>query len=217
MLSLVIPFYNDSGCPIPFVRELQKYLGNIDYHLILVDDCSTDNTLQELESLKGRNVRIIHNKVNKDYGGAIMTGLNGAKGDILGFSCGDGEVSPEDIVKVYKSMGNKEAIKAVRVDRKDGFNRKIISKVFNILSKKRFRLNLEDINGYPVFFKKEVYAGLSDVRNDWLFNIDLYRKIISRGFEIHEIKVNHRTRTASASKMVTLRKMKMIVNFFRYK
>ena len=58
MLSLVIPFYDDSGCPIPFVTELKKELKDIDYELILVDDCSSDSTPKELESLKDKNVHV---------------------------------------------------------------------------------------------------------------------------------------------------------------
>ncbi len=69
MLSLVIPFYNDSGCPIPFVTELKKELKGVDYELILVNDYSSDSTSEELDSLKDENTHVIHNKQNLDYGG----------------------------------------------------------------------------------------------------------------------------------------------------
>ena len=97
-LSIVIPFYNDAGCPIPFVKKLKKELKGINYEIILVDDCSKDSTSDELNSLKETRIKVMHNKKNKDYGGAIMTGLDVAKGKILGFTCGDGEVSVKDIV-----------------------------------------------------------------------------------------------------------------------
>ena len=217
MLSLVIPFYDDSGCPIPFVTELKKELKDIDYELILVDDCSSDSTPKELESLKDKNVHIIYNKKNLGYGGAIITGLNRGEGDILGFTCGDGEVSPKDIVRVYKNMENFDITKAVRRNRKDGLRRKLISKVFNVLNKLRFHVKLEDINGYPFFIKKEVYNELCDLRADWLFNIDLIGKILSKGHQINGFVIEHQRRLEGKSHMYPKRIVKMVIQYIKYR
>lgn len=217
MLSIVIPFYNDEGCAKPFVTELKKELKGINYELILVDDCSTDNTAQELTELKSKNVKIIFNKKNLDYGGAIMAGLNYAKGDVLGFTCGDGEITAKAVVEVYKKIGNKDIIKAVRQNRQDGLSRKIISSIFNIWSKLRFNLNIKDINGYPVYFKKEIYQELKDLRTDWLFNTDLLRKISAKGYKIHGTEITHEKRFKGKSKMIPSRIIKMIIKYLTYK
>jgi len=216
-LSLVIPYYNDAGCPVPFIKKLQSELKNINYELILVNDCSQDTTPQELDSLKNKNIHIIHNKKNLDYGGAIIAGLKKAKGDILGFSCGDGEVSEENIVKVYENMGDFDVIKAIRKNRQDGINRKIIPLTFNILAKLRFNLKIKDVNGYPVFFKKEVYQKLHNLRTDWIFNTDLFRKIVSNKYEVHGVIVDHKKRSEGKSKMVPLRILKMVWRWVKYK
>lgn len=217
MLSIVIPFYNDEGCAKPFVTELKKELKGINYELILVDDCSKDNTAQELAELKSDNVKVIFNKKNLDYGGAIMTGLNQAKGDILGFTCGDGEVTARDVVKVYKCMGTKNMIKAIRKNRQDGLDRKIISNIFNIWSRLRFNLKIKDINGYPVYFKKEIYQKLKDLRTDWIFNTDFFRKALAKGHKVHNIEITHEKRFKGKSKMVPKRIIKMIIKYILYK
>lgn len=217
MLSLVIPFYNDSGCPIPFVRDLKRELKGIKYEIILVDDGSKDNTPNELLKLKGKNVKVIINEKNKDYGGAIMTGWNVAKGDIMGFSCGDGEVSAKQIVEVYKHMGNNDVIKAIRKNRQDGLDRKIISVVFNIWSRLRFGLNIPDINGYPIYFKRKAYSGLKNVRTDWLFNIDLLRKMIDKGYSIEGYVVEHKKRFKGKSHMTPKRIVKMVTRYLSYR
>jgi dolichol-phosphate mannosyltransferase len=221
-VSLVIPFYNDSGCPKPFAQELSNEFEKkkIDYELILVDDCSTDSTPEELDELKSIKIKVIHNKVNKDYGGAIMTGFREAKGDILGFSCGDGEVSAEDIVKIYENLRDWDVIKANRVSRKDGLIRKITSKVFNLWSKLRFGIKMTDINGYPVYFKKEIYKDMDNfngIKEDWLFNIDFFRKFISRKYKIKEYVVEHKKRFKGESKMIPKRIIKMIKGYILYK
>ena len=145
-----------------------------------------------------------------------MTGLNIAKGKILGFTCGDGEVVPKDIVKVYKKKGNFQIVKAVRKNRKDGFQRKIISKVFNLLCFLRFKLKLKDINGYPVYFKREIYKQLPTLRSDSLFNLDLYRKLIPKGYKIKEIQISHKKRSKGTSNMNFTRINKMVLGFLRY-
>ena len=221
MLSLIIPYYNDSGCPKPFVTELQRELKGIDYEIILVDDCSKkDSTPEELDALKSKKVKVIHNKVNKDYGGAIMTGFEIAKGDILGWTCGDGEVTAKDVIKVYKEMRKEDDIlKAIRLNRQDGISRKFISKVFNIWSKLRWGLNVADLNGYPVFFKRECYQdlGVHNVKTNWIFNTDLFRKMTAKGFKIREVEVIHEKRTSGKSHMKPLRIMKMVWRFIKYK
>ncbi len=215
-LSLIIPFYNDSGCPIPFVKELEKELKGIDYELILVDDCSKDSTPKELISLKNKRVIVILNKNNKNYGGAIMTGFNIAKGKILGFTCGDGEVTAKDIAEIYKKMEDSDVIKAVRINRKDGFQRKIISKTFNLLCSLRFGLGLGDINGYPVYFKKEIYEKLPKLKTDSLFNLDLYKKMVLRGYKIKEISIIHKERSEGTSNMNFTKISKMFFGFLKY-
>lgn len=217
MLSIVIPFYNDAGCPKIFVRELKKELRGIEYEIILVDDCSKDSTPQELDSLKSQNIVIIHNKHNLDYGGAIIAGLDIAKGDIIGFTCGDGEVTAKDVIKVYKNMGNLDVIKAIRKNRQDGLDRKFISFIFNIWDKLRFGINLEDINGYPLFMKKEVYQKVYNLRKDWIFNTDLIRKILAQGYLITGVKVKHKKRVKGKSHMTPSRIIKMIAKFITYK
>ncbi|MFA4888712.1 MAG: glycosyltransferase family 2 protein [Candidatus Omnitrophota bacterium] len=217
MLSLIIPFYNDSGCPIPFVAELKKEFKGINYELILVDDCSSDSTPEELESLKDINVHVIYNKQNLGYGGAIITGLNRGKGDILGFTCGDGETSPKDIVRVYKNTNNFAVTKAVRINRKDGLRRKLISRVFNSLNKLRFNMLLEDINGYPFFLKKEVYNELCDLRTDWLFNIDLIGKILSKGHRINGFVIEHQKRLEGKSHVYPKNIIKMVIEYIKYR
>lgn len=217
MLSLVIPFYNDEGCPTKFVKELKKEFKGIDYELILVDDCSADSTPQEIDSLKSKNIRVVYNKKNKGYGGAIMTGLDIGKGDILGFTCGDGEISAKDVVRVYKKMGNRGVIKAVRRNRQDGLSRKIISIVFNRWSKLRFGVRIPDINGYPLYMKKEIYDELEDIRKDWLFNIDLLRKLSKKGHKIHGHVVMHKKRFSAESKMNFKRISKFVFRYVKYK
>ncbi|MBW2989039.1 glycosyltransferase family 2 protein [Candidatus Woesearchaeota archaeon] len=218
-LSLIIPFYNDEGCVKPFVEGLvgEFERSRISYELILVDDCSTDETPKRMDEVSTDRVRILHNKWNKDYGGAIMEGFHYAKGDIIGFTCGDGEVTPKDIVEVYKKREGRDVVKSIREGRKDGLLRNFLSRSFNLFTSFRFGLNLIDVNGYPVFMKRDIYYSLPPLRSDWLFNLDLYRKIAGRKSGIHELPVKHRKRMSGKSHMDPVRIIKMIAKYITYR
>ena len=116
-------------------------------------------------------------------------------------------------------MGDVDVIKAIRKNRQDGLSRKIISKVFNIWSRLRFGLKLTDINGYPVYFKKEVYKEVNDgsIRTDWIFNTDLLRRIMKKKYQVKDVVIIHRERSEGQSKMVPSRIVKMVIKYIKYK
>ena len=94
--------------------------------------------------------------------------------------------------------------------------RDIISKIFNVWSQIRFRVHLKDINGYPVYFKREIYEGITNLQTGWLFNIDLLRKIKDKDYEIKGIRVNHYERSDGISKMTPKRIIWMVWRFLKY-
>ena len=67
MVSIIVPMYNEEGRIKPFLPELLDFVKNLDkYELILVDDGSTDRTLQILKEMtKDHNVKIISYKENR--------------------------------------------------------------------------------------------------------------------------------------------------------
>ena len=57
MLSVVIPLFNEEENIGPLQAELATALAGRDYELVLVDDCSTDKTLERIQ--RGPGVRVI--------------------------------------------------------------------------------------------------------------------------------------------------------------
>ena len=84
------------------------------------------------------------------------------------------------------------------------------------MTRVRFRINIRDINGYPLFLKKKIYKEHPPKRKDWLFNTDLIRSILSRGYKINEIEVSHEKRLKGKSHMTPKRIVRMTKGFFVY-
>jgi len=98
-LSIIVPVYNTAGdnklafCLDSLVAQTIK-----DYEIIAVNDASTDNSLEVLESYKERYpelVRVIDCKVNKHQGGARNEGIKVAKGEWIGFIDSDDWITPD--------------------------------------------------------------------------------------------------------------------------
>ena len=99
--SLVIPCYNEAA-NLPLLLDRCKNLVAIpDVEVILVDNGSTDNTSEVLENLLPQHpgCRSIRVEKNQGYGFGILSGLNAAEGQILGWTHADMQTDPSDAIR----------------------------------------------------------------------------------------------------------------------
>ena len=98
-LSVIIPAYNEEDGIVDIVKRVLAIepglikIGLDGLELIVVDDGSTDRTVEIVKSIPG--VRLITHKTNKGYGAALKTGFNAGTGRFLGFLDADGTYPPD--------------------------------------------------------------------------------------------------------------------------
>jgi len=96
-LSIIIPTYNEEDVIENTLLEIEKYLNEkkVDYEIVAVDDGSSDNTVEIIESylLKIKNLRLISNPENCGKGFVVRQGLLKAKGKYRLFMDADGSTS----------------------------------------------------------------------------------------------------------------------------
>ncbi|MBI4149107.1 glycosyltransferase family 2 protein [Candidatus Woesearchaeota archaeon] len=221
-LSLVIPFYNEEVCAAPVLEDLVAVFSRkkIDYEIIAVDNGSHDRTRKILQRLAARHrqIKVISVMPNRDFGGGIIEGFRHAKGDIIGFSCGDGEISAADSYKVYAALaqGGADLCKPVRVSRTDGFFRRFFSAAYNLFVLLLFQVRVRDVNAYPLLMKRYAYERISPNIPNWLFNLDILYKAKLQGFTLSEIKVQHQRRAGGKSHIRLSKVMHMCFDMLRY-
>jgi len=221
-VSITIPIYNEEAGIEETVTNLVKVFekNKVDYELVLINHGSFDNTQKILEKLAKNNKRLnaIYLPKNLGYGGGIMYGFIHSRGNYIGFTCADEEVSAEDVYNIYNTLikGHYDVSKSRRIDRKDGRFRKLTSFIFNSLISIRFGLGLKDINGYPIFMKKELFPLVKTDEISYLFNLDFLRKMKNARYKIIEVPIIHHERKKGKSFMKPSRIFKMAFGFFKY-
>jgi dolichol-phosphate mannosyltransferase len=144
-LSIVIPVYNNVGSINQLLNqiksELEKNCLENNTEIILLDDCSTDDSINEMLAYKKDsklNIVIVKFKKNHGQTFAVKTGFTLATGDaILTLSADlqDRTSLISDFIDGYKK-GSKIVI-AVRANREDGILRKTTSSLAYLIAKLR--------------------------------------------------------------------------------
>ena len=208
-ISLVSPVFNEEGNVVKLHSEILEVAQQIKkpFEIIFVNDGSRDNTLTELKKLKP--IKIINLRSNSGQSAALDAGFKQAQGEIIASLDGDGQNDPADIPAMIKKLSspgkNYDVVCGWRHKRQDSSWRKFISYGAKVLRSMLVSDGVHDAGCTLRVYKKDVIQSI-DVYGE------MHRMIPAllrwRGYEITEIKVNHRVRSTGQSKYGIKRTMK---------
>ena len=109
-LTVVVPVYNEAACLEETLPLLVSYCFEKGWHLVLVNDGSTDGSKGLLQQLTpSPQVTILHHKLNKGYGAAIKSGLEACTTTYMITFDADGQHSLSDLDKLFSVVIEKDA------------------------------------------------------------------------------------------------------------
>ena len=109
-LTIVVPIYNEAQSLLQLLPDLIKTCKTKKWQLILVNDGSQDESAAILADLKqGPQVRVIHHKINKGYGGALKSGIALANTPYVITMDGDGQHLLSDADTIFQFARQSEA------------------------------------------------------------------------------------------------------------
>jgi Glycosyl transferase family 2 len=158
-LSLVIPAYNEGNRLASGLKELLSYVSPDDTEILVVDDGSTDDTLDvaqwELSSWPQSSVLSLGQNFGK--GAAVKAGVTRARGAVIAFADADMATDPENLDSLVRALDDSHVAvgsrshKASVVDR-GGTHRTVMNRTFGMLVASMTRLPYTDTQcGFKAF------------------------------------------------------------------
>jgi len=211
-LSVVIPAHNEAELVGSTLAKLIEWLEpeQIDYELIVVDDCSADGTSQALTALTTRDqrVRCIRNQGPHGFGYAVRRGLEVFTGDAVAIVMADGSDDPRDVILYYRvlqagydcAFGSRFMPGAVV----HGYPRLklIANRIVNFGIRLLFRHGYNDTTNAFKAYRREVIEGAQPlVAPHFNLTVELPLKAITRGFSYAIVPTSWTNREAGNSKL----------------
>ena len=134
-LSIVSPIYRGEKMLDELVRRIIDSVKNItdDYEIVLVNDCSPDNSWEKIVQLCNENKKVKGVNLSRNFGQhyAITAGLSKTSGNwVVVMDC-DLQDRPEEIPNLYaKTKEGFDSVFAQRVERQDTFMKRLSSAAF---------------------------------------------------------------------------------------
>jgi glycosyltransferase involved in cell wall biosynthesis len=205
-LSLVIPCYNESGnLPRLIERVAAVVPSDFSMEVIFVDNGSTDDSRRVFEDLLPRYpfAQLCRLDLNQGYGFGILSGLEAARGAVMGWTHADLQTDPADVVQAYRAT--QDALAAGRtVVKGRRLARPLFDRVFtagmSFIASAALGDRFSDVNAQPKLFPRALMARFVDPPKD--FSLDLYVLWMARraGYAIVEYPVAFGDRTHGEAK-----------------
>ncbi|MEY4273349.1 MAG: hypothetical protein RL638_297 [Bacteroidota bacterium] len=215
-LSIVIPAFNE-GPTIHLILEkidAVQLIGGLEKEIIVVDDCSTDNTVEKLNSYSlghaHQQIQIIQHPKNQGKGAALHTGIKEATGDIVVIQDADLEYDPQEYNILIKPILDNFA-DVVYGSRFIGgkphrilfFWHSIGNKILTFLSNAMTNLNLTDMETCYKVFRREVIQSLDLKEKRFGFEPEVTSKVARiKGIRIYEVGISYFGRTFEEGKKI---------------
>lgn len=152
-ISVIVPLYNEAES----LPELEAWIRRVmdengfSYEIIFINDGSTDDSWQVIESLAEKNPAVKGVSFRRNYGKspALNTGFRRAKGDVVITMDADLQDSPDEIPALYKMIMSEgyDLVSGWKQKRYDPLSKTIPTKLFNATARKVSGIhNLHDFN-----------------------------------------------------------------------
>lgn len=199
-LSVVIPCYNEEGtirAIIDAVRASPCRPGEI----IIVDDCSCDNTRAILRTEIAPLVQeIFYHDVNQGKGAAVRTGIRAASGDIVIIQDADLEYDPNEYPLLLEPilMGRADVVFGSRFGKQRPprmlVRQWLANKLLTLLSNLFTRLHLTDMETCYKVFRREIIQAIDIEENRFGFEPEITAKIARTGCRVQEVAISYQGR-----------------------
>lgn len=221
-LSVFFPAYNEEANVEKMVRQAQRVLPEVadSWEVIPVNDGSKDRTGEIIDRLAKEDPRVrpVHHEKNRGYGGAVISGYNASKLDLVFFTDGDLQFDLREITLLIEKLDEGDLILGYRMNRRDPWHRKLNAFLWGSLVKMLFGFQVRDVDCAFKMIKRKVVDKVQLTAGGAMVSTELLARANLAGFRFVEVGVHHYPRTAGtqtgAKLSVILRAFKELIKLY---
>lgn len=195
-LSVFFPCYNDGGTIGSLVAEADVVAGEYtdEYEILVVDDGSTDNSLELLEQLRKvySHLRVIRHDKNRGYGAALRSGFAHATKDLVFYTDGDGQYDVFELRKLLQVMQEGvDVVNGYKIARSDPFHRVVIGKLYLRIMRLLFNFHVRDVDCDFRLMRRRIFEAVTLEHTSGVVCLELVKKIELAGYRFVDFPVHH--------------------------
>jgi glycosyltransferase involved in cell wall biosynthesis len=215
LLSLVIPCYNEVHTIENCIRQVRMLNEGQPFalELIIVDDASTDGSVQIIEKLAAQyqEIHVFKHEKNCGKGAALKTGLLRAKGDYIGIQDADNEYNPKDYLTMLEPLvaDKADVVYGSRYLKPD--TRRVLyfwhtwmNRSLTVISNMFTNLDITDMETCYKLFRREVIQkiapGLKEKR--FGFEPEITAKVAQSHCRVYESAISYNPRSYGEGKKI---------------
>lgn len=195
-LSVFFPFWNEEKNleavvknAIPIAEKLAEK-----WEIIMIDDGSSDRTLDVANKLASKNprLRVVAHKKNRGYGAALKTGLSAARYKLIVFNDGDGQFDFSQVDHFLEKIKSADIVIGFRKKRLDNPFRHMLMNLLKIWDFVFFGFTFKDIDCGFKLFKKEAVDKIFPLKSEGaMITTEILAKARKAHLKISQVEVNH--------------------------
>ncbi|MGA7733414.1 MAG: glycosyltransferase family 2 protein [Chloroflexia bacterium] len=195
-ISVFFPAYNDAGTIASMVLAALRTCAKLtdDYEVIVVENGSTDYTVEVLEDLANTHdrLRIFTHREVLGYGGALQKGFKEASKELVFYTDGDAQYDPHELALLYAALRPEvDIVQGYKIARHDPLFRKIIGRTYHWIVKIAFGLPIRDTDCDFRLIRKSALARFDLKSKTGTIPLELVKKLTDSGAVFAEVPVHH--------------------------